>query len=76
MILKVGPPTLAEIAMMNNQTNPYLIDSIKTMKKSYFEALSKKKDTALAFEYIKMKTAATPLYDPLNSRNRLDINCG
>jgi hypothetical protein len=23
-----------------------------------------------------MKTAATPLYDPLNSRNRLDINCG
>jgi hypothetical protein len=36
----------------------YLIDSIKTMQKSYFEAF-KQKITALAFEYIKMKTAAT-----------------
>jgi alanine dehydrogenase len=31
MILKVGPPTLAEIAMMNNQT--ILIDPIKTMQR-------------------------------------------
>ena len=53
MILKVGPPTIAEIEMMNNQT--ILISSIqlKTQKKDYFEALTKKKITALAFEYIK-----------------------
>jgi hypothetical protein len=35
--------TLAEIAMMNNQTI-LLIDPIKTMQRSYFEALSKKED--------------------------------
>lgn len=53
MILKVGAPTLAEIEMMNNQA--ILISSIqlKTKKKAYFEALTKKKITALAFEYIK-----------------------
>jgi alanine dehydrogenase len=43
MILKVGPPTLAEIAMMNNQT--ILISSIQLKRcSSYFEALSKKED--------------------------------
>lgn len=53
MILKVGAPTLAEIEMMNSQA--ILISSIqlKTKKKAYFEALTKKKITALAFEYIK-----------------------
>ncbi|WP_413998418.1 alanine dehydrogenase [Flavobacterium sp. W1B] len=53
MILKVGAPTLEEIEMMNNQA--ILISSIqlKTKKKTYFEALTKKKITALAFEYIK-----------------------
>ena len=60
MILKVGPPTLAEIGMMNNQT--ILISSIqlKTTKKAYFEALSKKKITALAFEYIKDEDGTYP----------------
>lgn len=61
MILKVGTPTLAEIEMMNNQT--ILISSIqlKTKSKSYFEALSKKKITALAFEYIKDQDGSYPV---------------
>lgn len=60
MILKVGPPTLAEIEMMSNQA--ILISSIqlKTTKKAYFEALSKKKITALAFEYIKDEDGTYP----------------
>lgn len=60
MILKVGPPTLAEIDMMNPQT--ILISSIqlKTRKKAYFEALTKKKITALAFEYIKDQDSTYP----------------
>jgi alanine dehydrogenase len=60
MILKVGTPTLAEIEMMNSQT--ILISSIqlKTKNKAYFEALSKKKITALAFEYIKDEDGSYP----------------
>ena len=60
MILKVGTPTLAEIEMMNPQT--ILISSIqlKTKSKAYFEALSKKKITALAFEYIKDQDGSYP----------------
>lgn len=60
MILKVGAPTIAEIEMMNNQT--ILISSIqlKTKQRAYFEALSKKKITALAFEYIKDEDGTYP----------------
>jgi alanine dehydrogenase len=60
MILKVGPPTIAEIGMMGNQT--ILISSIqlKTTTKAYFEALSRKKITALAFEYIKDQDGTYP----------------
>lgn len=53
MILKVEPPTLEEIEMMNSQTILLSALQIKTRKKEYFEALKKKKITALAFEYIK-----------------------
>lgn len=53
MILKVEPPTLQEIEMMNPQTILISALQIKTRKKDYFEALKKKKITALAFEYIK-----------------------
>jgi alanine dehydrogenase len=35
------------------------------MQKSYFEALSKKKITALAFEYIKDEDGSYPQYDHL-----------
>jgi alanine dehydrogenase len=53
MILKVEPPTIEEIEMMNPQTILISALQIKTRKKDYFEALKKKKITALAFEYIK-----------------------
>lgn len=53
MILKVEPPTVAEIGMMNNQTILLSAIQLKTKKKEYFEALTKKKITALAFEYLK-----------------------
>lgn len=53
MILKVEPPTLSEVEMMKPQTILISALQIKTRKKEYFEALKKKKITALAFEYIK-----------------------
>ncbi len=53
MILKVEPATIAEIEMMKPQTIIISAIQLKTRKKEYFEALKKKKITALAFEYIK-----------------------
>ena len=53
MILKVEPPTLVEIDMMNPQTIVISAIQLKTQKKAYFEALALKRITALAFEFIK-----------------------
>lgn len=60
MVLKVEPATLEEIGMM--QQNSIIISAIqlKTRELSYFEALSKKKVTALAFEYIKDEDGSYP----------------
>lgn len=66
MILKVEPPTLTEIEMM--QPNAILISAlqIKTQKKEFFEAISKKKITALAFEYIKDEDGSFPMVKSLS----------
>ncbi len=66
MLLKVEPPTLAEIEMI--QPNTILISAIqlKTQKKEYFEALIKKKITALAFEYIKDEDGSYPAVKSLS----------
>jgi alanine dehydrogenase len=66
MLLKVEPPTMAEIEMI--QSNSILISAIqlKTRKKEYFEALSQKKITALAFEYIKDEDGSYPAVKSLS----------
>lgn len=66
MLLKVEPPTLKEIEMI--QPNTILISAIqlKTQKKDYFEALIKKKITALAFEYIKDEDGSYPAVKSLS----------
>ena len=66
MILKVEPATTTEIAMMNPQTILISAIQIKTRKKKYFEALSKKKITALAFEYIKDEDGSYPAVKSLS----------
>ncbi len=53
MILKVEPPTIKEIEMMCIEAVLVSSIQIKTREKKYFEALTKKKITAFAFEYIK-----------------------
>lgn len=53
IILKVEPPALDEIELINPQTILISALQIKTQSKSYFEALAKKRITALAFEFIK-----------------------
>lgn len=53
IILKVEPPTLQEIEVINPQSTIISALQIKTQSKKYFEELAKKRITAIAFEYIR-----------------------
>lgn len=53
LILKVEPPTLAEIELLNPQAIIISALQIKTQSKKYFEQLAQKRVTAIAFEYIR-----------------------
>ena len=60
MILKVEPPSLDQIKLINPQTILISALQIKTQSKMYFEALAAKRITALAFEYIREEDGAYP----------------
>jgi alanine dehydrogenase len=66
LLLKVEPPTLAEIKMINTETIIISAIQLKTKKKEYFEALAQKKITALAFEYIKDEDGSYPAVKSLS----------
>ncbi len=66
MILKVEPASLNEIEMMNQQTILISAIQLKTRKREYFEALQKKRITALAFEYIKDEDGSFPAVKSLS----------
>lgn len=65
-LLKVEPPTLTEIQMINPETVIISAIQLKTKKKEYFEALAQKKITALAFEYIKDEDGSYPAVKSLS----------
>ncbi|MCC1484604.1 alanine dehydrogenase [Winogradskyella immobilis] len=60
IILKVEPPSIDEISLINPQTILISALQLKTQSKAYFEALAKKRITALAFEFIKDDDGAYP----------------
>ena len=66
IVLKVAPPTEKEIEYINPKT--ILISSLqlKTQSKQYFESLSKKKITAIAFDYIKDDHDSYPIVKSLS----------
>ena len=66
MLLKVEPLTMAEIELVNPNTIVISAIQLKTRKKEYFEKLSKKKITALAFEYIKDEDGSYPAVKSLS----------
>ncbi|MBN9285469.1 MULTISPECIES: alanine dehydrogenase [Flavobacterium] len=66
MILKVEPPTIDEIHLMNPQTIVISAIQLKTQKKTYFEALAEKRITALAFEFIKDEDGSYPAVKSLS----------
>ncbi|NOY48030.1 MAG: alanine dehydrogenase [Chlorobi bacterium] len=60
ILLKVEPPSLDEIKLINPQTILISALQLKTQYKAYFEALAKKRITALAFEFIRDADGAYP----------------
>src|SRR5690606_16248781 len=50
IVLKVDPPTINEIRLMKPKTYLFSALQLKTQTKEYFEALEKKKITALCYE--------------------------
>lgn len=66
IILKVEPPTLHELEMINPQTILISALQIKTRDKAYFERLSEKRITALAFEFIQDKDGVYPVVSALS----------
>ena len=66
MVLKVEPPTLEELEMIKPKTVLISALQLKTRQKSYFDALAKKKITALAFEFIKDEDHSYPAVKALS----------
>ena len=66
IILKVEPPSFSEIKLLNPQTILISALQLKTQSKAYFEALAKKRITALAFEFIRDEDGAYPAVQQLS----------
>ncbi len=66
LIVKVEPPSLDEIKLMNPQA--FLISALqlKTQDKKYFKALAKKRITAIAYDYIKDEDGVFPILKSLS----------
>lgn len=66
IVLKVEPPTLSELEMIKPKSIIISALQLKTRKREYFEALAKKKITALAFEFIKDRDNSYPMVRALS----------
>ena len=60
ILLKVEPPTIAEIQLINPQTTVISALQLKIQSKKYFEELAKKRISAIAFEYIRDEDGKYP----------------
>src|SRR5690606_35945472 len=72
IILKVEPPTLEEIKLMKPKTYLFSALQLKTQTKEYFEALQKKKITALCYEFIKDRYGAYPFLQAISEMAGID----
>lgn len=60
MVLKVSPPSLQEIKLLNPQSILISALQLKMRKKEYFQKLAEKRITAIAFEFIKDEHSDMP----------------
>jgi len=61
IIVKIAPPTLAELDMFSRNQTLFSSIQLHQQSKEYFEKLSQKRIMAIAYEYIKDKTGALPV---------------
>lgn len=66
VVLKVEPPSLQEIEMMNQGAVLFSALQLKTQKKSYLNALMAKKITAIAYDFVKDEQGAYPMVKSLS----------
>jgi len=66
IILKIEPPSIDEIKMINPQSVLFSAMQIKTQTKEYFKALAEKRITAIAFDYIQDTHGIFPLVKSLS----------
>ena len=66
IVLKVEPPSLHEIELMNPQSTLISALQLKTQKNEYFEALAKKRITAIAFDFMKDEHGVFPIVKSLS----------
>jgi len=66
IVLKVAPPSLDEIKLINPQSILLSSLQLKTQTKKYFEILAKKRITAVAFDYIKDDHGVYPIVKSLS----------
>lgn len=66
IVLKVEPPSLEEIKLMNLQSTLISALQLKTQKKEYFEALAKKRVTAIAFDFMQDDHGVYPIVKSLS----------
>lgn len=66
LLLKIEPPTLQEIDLIEPKSVLISALQLKTQQKSYFEALAKKKITALAFEFLQDENGSFPAVKALS----------
>jgi alanine dehydrogenase len=66
MILKVEPPSLEQIKLINPRAIIISALQLKTQHKKYFETLASKRITALAFEFIRDSDNAYPAVKTLS----------
>lgn len=66
ILLKVQPPNLKELEFIKPKTVVISAIQLKTLDHSYFEAIEKKKITALAFEFIKDEDGGYPAVKSLS----------
>ncbi|MBK5191736.1 MAG: alanine dehydrogenase [Flavobacteriaceae bacterium] len=59
-ILKIEPPSIEELEMINPQSTLISALQLKTQCKEYFQKLASKRITALAFEFIKDEDGSYP----------------
>jgi len=66
IVLKVEPPSIKEIEYINPQSVLFSALQLKTQNKKYFEALAKKRITAIAFDFISDEHGVFPVVKSLS----------